>query len=379
MRIGVLTGGGDVPGLNQCIKAITFGAHSLGWEVVGIRRGWAGLLNYNQAASEEANRQWIESLSPATTRIIDRSGGTYLHTSRLNPQSVPASALPEFLRTRFPVEPGGSEIDCTAQVLENIASLRLDAIVPIGGDDTLAYAVRLHREGVKVVSIPKTMDNDVHGTDYCLGFSTAVGRSIDFIHSLRTPAGSHERIAVVELFGRNSGETSLIAAYLADVDRALISEVPFDVERLAGMLVEDRRKNPSNYAVVTVSEGASMLRPGSEPAKAPVGGIGALISAELRRLTGVDIISQQIAYLMRAGTPDALDRMVAVSFGRLSVGLIQQGYFGRMVALRSGVYTTVPVETSVLGTKQVDVHELYDSEQYRPRVSHLLGKPMFLY
>jgi len=358
---------------------MTAGAHSLGWEVLGIRRGWAGLLNYNAAAGEEANRQWVEPLSLAATRTIDRSGGTYLHTSRLIPESVPAAALPEFLKGRFPVEPGQPGVDCTPYILENIASLGLDAIVPIGGDDTLAYGVRLHREGVKVVAIPKTMDNDVHGTDYCLGFSTAVGRSVDFIHSLRTPAGSHERITVVELFGRNSGETSLIAAYLADVDRALISEVPFDVERLAGMLVDDRAKNPSNYAIVTVSEGASMLRPNAEPARAQVGGIGAALSAELKRITGVDIISQQIAYLMRAGTPDALDRMVAVSFGRLAVGLIQQGYFGRMVALRSGVYTTVPVETSVLGTKQVDIQELYDSEQYRPRVSHLLGKPMFLY
>ncbi len=378
MRIGILTGGGDVPGLNQCIKALAVGASEHGWEVFGIRRGWAGLLNFDPDGDETENGRWVDQLQPAQTRTIDRSGGTYLHTSRLIPDRVPAPQVPHFLRAAGEPLPAQDTTDCTAHILRAINHLGLDAIVPIGGDDTLAYAVRLHREGVNVVTIPKTMDNDVHGTDYCLGFSTAVGRSIDFIHALRTPAGSHERIAVVELFGRRSGETSLIASYLADVDRALISEVPFDVQRLAAMLMEDRARNPSSYAIVTVSEGARMI--GRNPIDGePHLSIGSFLDAELRRLTGVETINQQLAYLMRAGTPDALDRMVAVTFGRLCIGLIEQGNFGRMVALQSGVYTTVPVELSTLGEKHVDIDELYDSDQYRPRVTHPLGKPMFLY
>ena len=386
MRIGILTGGGDVPGLNPCIKAVVNGAEENGWEVLGIRRGWGGLLNYNANDNEPANREWVEPLSRRSVRTIDRYGGTHLHTSRTNPQRVRPGDIPAFLKDRFPFEDGKERVDCTAHVLEVIDRLGLDAIVPIGGDDTLSYAVRLHKEGVNVVAIPKTMDNDVYGTDYCIGFSTAVTRSVDLIHALRTPTGSHERIAVVELFGRNSGETSLIAAYLADVDRALISEVPFDVERLAGMLVEDRRRNPSNYAIVTVSEGASMVggqivEYGQEDAYGhrKLGGIGMVVGEALKELTGIDIVNQQIAYLMRAGAPDSLDRMVATSFGRLAVGLIRDSHFGRMVSLQSGVYTTVPIETSGLGTKRVDVAELYDAENYRPKVAHLPGKPMFLY
>jgi len=386
LRIGILTGGGDVPGLNPCIKAVVNGAEEHGWEVLGIRRGWRGLLNYNPDAGEAARREWIEPLDRRSVRTIDRYGGTHLHTSRTNPQHVRPGDMPEFLKDRFPFEEGQSKVDCTPHVLKVIEHLGLDAIVPIGGDDTLSYAIRLHKEGVNVVAIPKTMDNDVYGTDYCLGFSTAVTRSVDLINALRTPTGSHERIAVVELFGRNSGETSLIAAYLADVDRALISEVPFDVERLAVMLSEDRRRNPSNYAIVTVSEGASMvggqvLEYGQEDAYGhrKLGGIGMVVGEALKELTGIDIVNQQLAYLMRAGAPDSLDRMVATSFGRLAIGLVHESDFGRMVSLQSGVYTTVPIETSGLGTKRVDVAELYDSENYRPKVVHLLGKPMFLY
>ncbi|MFN8508460.1 MAG: ATP-dependent 6-phosphofructokinase [Dehalococcoidia bacterium] len=384
MRIGILTGGGDVPGLNPCIKAVVNGADENGWEVVGIRRGWAGLLHFNPA--ENTASEWIDPLDRKQVRTIDRYGGTHLHTSRTNPQRVRPADLPDFLKDRFPFAEGQKTVDCTPYVLEVITALGLDVIVAIGGDDTLSYAVRLHTEGVRVIAIPKTMDNDVYGTDYCIGFSTAVTRSVDLINALRTPTGSHERIAVVELFGRNSGETSLISAYLADVDRALISEVPFDIERLASLIVQDRKRNPSNYAIITVSEGASMaggqiIEYGQEDAYGhkKLGGIGVVIGDALKKLTGVDIVNQQIAYLMRAGAPDSLDRMVATSYGRLAIGLIGQNHFGRMVALQSGVYTTVPIETSGLGTKRVDVAELYDSQEYRPKVSHLLGKPMFLY
>jgi 6-phosphofructokinase len=385
MRVGILTGGGDVPGLNPCIKALVYGAEERGWEVIGIRRGWAGLLHYNLEPGEGTKNEWVEMLDRNTVRTIDRYGGTHLHTSRTNPQKVRPGDMPVFLAERYPIAEGQRTADCTPHVLSVIEHLGLDAIVAIGGDDTLSFAVRLHREGVNVIGIPKTMDNDVYGTDYCIGFSTAVTRSVELIHALRTPTGSHERIAVIELFGRNSGETSLVSAYLGDVDRALISEVPFDVERLAKMVIEDRRRNPSNYAIVTVSEGATMIggqivEYGQEDAYGhmKLGGIGVIIGDALKRLTGIDIVNQQLAYLMRAGAPDSLDRMVATSYGRLAVGLIDEGFYGRMVALRAGVYSTVPIETSGLGTKRVDIAEFYDADQYRPKVGHLLGKPMFL-
>ncbi|MCC7371967.1 MAG: ATP-dependent 6-phosphofructokinase [Chloroflexi bacterium] len=385
MRVGILTGGGDVPGLNPCIKAVVTRAEERGWEVVGIRRGWAGLLHFNPDDDETARSEWIGPLTQRNVRTIDRYGGTHLHTSRTNPQRVRPAEVPAFLQSTFTLAEGASRVDCTAHVLRVLDYLGIDTLIPIGGDDTLSFAARLHAEGFRVVAIPKTMDNDVFGTDYCIGFSTAVTRSVDFIHALRTPTGSHERIAVVELFGRNSGETALISAYLADVDRAIISEVPFDVERLAKMLLEDRKRNPSNYAIVAISEGASMLggqvvEYGQEDAYGhrKLGGIGTIVGEAIRQLTGVDIVNQQLAYLMRAGAPDSLDRMVATSFGSLAVQQIEQGHSGRMVALQNGVYTTVPVDTPTQGTKRVDVGELYDSERYRPKMAHLLGKPMFL-
>ncbi len=385
MRIGILTGGGDVPGLNPCIKAVVNRAAANGWEVVGIRRGWAGLLNYNLDESPEQRREWAEALTPRDVRTIDRYGGTHLHTSRTNPQRVRQKDLPAFLRDAYPF---GDEktVDCTPHILRAIEHLKLDALIPIGGDDTLSFAVRLHQENVPVVAVPKTMDNDVFGTDYCIGFSTAITRSVEAINALRTPAGSHERIAVVELFGRNSGETALIAAYLADADRALISEVPFDIERLATLVAEDRANNPSNYAVVVVSEGASIIggqvmEYGQEDAYGhrKLGGIGPIVGDAITKITGIEVVNQQLAYLMRAGAPDSLDRMVATSYGNLAIQELERGHEGLMVALQNGVYTTVNVDTCTRGLKRVDVAELYDAEAYRPHVTHLLGKPMFLY
>jgi 6-phosphofructokinase 1 len=383
MRIGILTGGGDVPGLNPCIKAVVNQAEANGWEVLGIRKGWAGLLHFNPAdAGSQAG--WVEPLTGLGVRTIDRYGGTHLHTSRTNPQKVRAGDLPAFLADDYPFD-GKERVDCTQHVLTVLEHLGIDALIAIGGDDTLSFAVRLHEEGVRVVGIPKTMDNDVFGTDYCIGFSTAVTRSVECIHSLRTPAGSHERIAIVELFGRNSGETALISAYLSDVDRALISEVPFDIERLAGMLVEDRAKNPSNYAIVVVSEGATMIggqvvEYGQEDAYGhrKLGGIGTILGEAVKQITGIDVVNQQLAYLMRSGSPDSLDRMVALGYGNLAVQQLAQGHTGVMVALQNGMYTTVPIKTCVSGLKRVDVEELYDKDQYQARVHHLLGKPMFL-
>ncbi len=385
MRIGILTGGGDVPGLNPCIKAVVNRANDAGIEVIGIRRGWAGLLYYNLDDPESAS-EWVQPLTKADVRTIDRYGGTHLHTSRTNPQKVREKDMPEFLKGKFEFTGEKKTADCTPHVLRVLEHLGIDTLVPIGGDDTLSYAVRMHREGVRVIAIPKTMDNDVFGTDYCIGFSTAVTRSVDFLNALRTPTGSHERIAVIELFGRNSGETALISAYLADVDRAIISEVPFDVEKLARFLVEDRRRNPSNYSICVISEGASMIggqviEYGQEDAYGhrKLGGIGMITGEAIKKITGIDIVHQQLSYLMRAGAPDSLDRMVAICYGNLAVDQLLQGHSGRMVALQNGQYTTVPVDTCVQGVKRVDVEELYDAENYRPRVKHPLGKPMFLY
>lgn len=388
MRIGILTGGGDVPGLNPCIKAVVNRAVDAGHEVVGIRRGWGGLLLVNRDDPATFDK-YIIPLDKSNVRIIDRTGGTMLHTSRTNPGKVKPGDVPDFLKD--PEHPEAEEADPTPRdftphVLRNLELLKIDRLIPIGGDDTLSYGERLHREGFPVVAIPKTMDNDVYGTDYCIGFSTAVTRSVQFIHQLRTSAGSHERIAVIELFGRNSGETSLISSYLAGVDRALISEVPFDPEKLAALVMEDKRANPSNYAMVTVSEGAHMvggkvIEFGEADAYGhrKLGGIGELTGQALRKLTGQNTITQSLAYLMRSGAPDALDLMVATNYAHLAVDLIVSGTSGRMVALRDGSYTHVAMSMVTSGVKRVDVDELYDAESYRPKVRHVLGKPMFLY
>jgi 6-phosphofructokinase 1 len=386
MRIGILTGGGDVPGLNPCIKAVVYRASENASEVIGIRRGWGGLLNYDFNATDNEGKHYL-LLNRANTRTVDRSGGTFLHTSRTNPAKVKREEIPAFLkRPEHENLDKDARVDFTPHVLKVIEQLKLDVIISIGGDDTQSYACRLHKEGVPVIAIPKTMDNDVYGTDYCIGFSTAVTRSVNFITSLRTVAGSHERIAVVELFGRNSGETSLITAYLAGVDRAIISEVPFDVEKLARLLWEDKTRNPSNYAIMTISEGAhfiggQVVEYGEEDAYGhrKLGGIGALTEQALRKILGTHTVYQQLAYLMRSGEPDALDRMVAISYANIATDMALRKEVGQMVALRDGKYTTVPITTLTEGVKRVDVAELYDTEWYRPKVSHLLGKPMFLY
>ncbi len=323
-------------------------------------------------------------LEPAGARTIDRSGGTILHTSRTNPSAVSFKDAPAHLRTTF-ADPAAKQ-DFTPLVLSNLAHLGIDVLVAIGGDDTLSFALRLHREGFPVVAIPKTMDNDVTGTDYCIGFSTAVTRSVNFIHALRTSAGSHERIAVVELFGRYCGETSLIAAYLAGVERCVISEVPFDIRRLAAFLTEDRARNPSRYAMLTISEGArmeggDMLLSGEADAfgHRKLGGIGAVTAEAIKKLTGIGIIFQPLFYLMRSGSPDSLDLMVALNYASMAVEQIRQGARGRMVALQAGRYATVDLEAVSGGAKRVDVAALYDTEAYRPHIRQVGGKPMFLY
>jgi len=325
-------------------------------------------------------------LTVENVRTIDRTGGTILHTSRTNPSNVKPGDVPAHIRAQDQAANQKGTVDTTRHSLRVLEWLGLEALVPIGGDDTLSYGSRLHQEGFQVVAIPKTMDNDVFGTDYCIGFSTAVSRSVQFINQLRTSTGSHERIAVVELFGRNCGETSLLSAYLAGVDRAIISEVPFDPELLARYLVDDKDSNPSNYAMVTVSEGASMI--GGEIIESgeadayghrKLGGIGLATGDALKRLTGQDIVYQQVGYLMRSGAPDALDLMVAVNYANVALNLIDHDSSGRMVALRKGAYTSVPITLIMEGVKRVDVEDLYDEKQYRPLVRQVDGKPMFLY
>lgn len=388
MTIGVLTGGGDVPGLNPCIKAIVLRALEQGHDVIGLRRGWGGLL-WIDRDDPSARGKYTMDLNARSVRTIDRTGGTVLHTSRINPSRVAPDSVPEFLRD--PDHPKAESEDprprdFTAHVLKNLEHLGIDTLIPIGGDDTLSYGERLHREGFPVVAIPKTMDNDVYGTDYCIGFGTAVTRSVKFIHQLRTSAGSHERIAVIELFGRNSGETSLISSYLSGVDRAIISEVPFDPEKLADLIMNDKKANPSNYAMVTISEGAHML--GGKVVEygetdpyghRKLGGIGQITGEALKNLTGENIIYQQVAYLMRSGAPDALDLMVGVNFANMAMDVIAKKESGRMVSLTDGTYTHIPMNEVTSGIKRVDVDELYDEDQYRPKVHHVLDKPMFLY
>lgn len=388
MKLGILTGGGDVPGLNPCMKAVVTRALDEGHEVLGIRRGWGGLLLLDRNNKETVSKYIVE-LDKNRVRTIDRTGGTFLHSSRTNPGKVKPNGVPDFLRD--PEHPEAEEQDdrlrdFTPHVLKNLEFLGIDQLIPIGGDDTLSYGERLHSEGFPIVAIPKTMDNDVYGTDYCIGFSTAVTRSVQIIHQLRTSAGSHERVAVIELFGRNSGETSLISSYLAGVDRALISEVPFDPERLADLVMADKRDNPSNYAMVTISEGAHMIGEKTvEYGEADayghrkLGGIGEITAAAIKKLTRQNIIYQRLSYLMRSGAPDALDLMVAVNYAHLAMDLVVASVSGRMVALRDGTYTHIPMSTVTSGIKRVDVDELYDSVQYRPKVRNVLGKPMFLY
>jgi len=383
-RIGILTGGGDVPGLNPAIRMVVEGARREGMEVLGLRRGWAGLLNIE--AGDPASRDlWLSTLDLAAVRTVGRHGGTFLHSSRTNPGRVSPEEMPEHLKGRFEAGDDG-KFDATPAVLEKIEALGLDYLVTIGGDDTLGYSERLHREGVKVVAIPKTMDNDVFGTDYCIGFSTAVTRSVNMINDLRTVAGSHERIMVVELFGRNSGETALVTSWLADVDRTLISEAPFDPERVSDLLIRDKRDNPSNYAVLTISEGARMERgelvqAGERDAYGhrKLGGIGKITAEYIKKRTGSPILYQQLAYLMRSGAPDSMDRMAARNFGALAVDLLRKGHWGNMVCLSEGRYDKVPLSYMVSGTKRVNVGKFYDSSEYRPKVEGVLGMPMFFY
>jgi len=379
MRIGMLTGGGDVPGLNVAIKTVVDLASRRGWEVVGIRRGWEGLVRY--AADGAAADGWASVLTPGHVRTIDRTGGTILHTTRIDPDRMKPEELPPSLRG-----PGPSALmDVTPAVLRSIGALKLDALIAVGGDGTLAYGARLAREGVPIVTMPKTMDNDVWGTDLCIGFSTAVTRSVEAITALRTTPGSHERVLIVELFGRRSGETAFLSGLLADADRTVIAEIPANVATLAEQVAADYSANPSRYAVVVVAEGATLEgRDVVEQGDADVhgrrrlGGIGEVVGAEIRARTGLEPIVQRLAYMMRSGPPDSFDRLLATSLATLAVELVDARRFGMFCAVQGGRYVAIPADEPGKGRRQLDAARLYDAVQHRPRIGAIEGMPLFL-
>jgi 6-phosphofructokinase 1 len=385
-RIGILTGGGDVPGLNVAIKAVAIRGLDHGLEVVGLRRGWASVLEM-EPDDPASVAEWTVPLDGERVRTYDRSGGTALHTSRTNPSRVKPDAVPASVRDDERVPNDDGTIDCTAHAVRVVEALDLDALVPIGGEDTLSFADRLHHENVSVVAIPKTMDNDVFGTDYCIGFSTAVSRSVEAINALRTTVGSHERIGIVELFGRRSGETALLAGFLAQVDRTVIAEIPADLDVLLPLLAKDKAESGAGYAMCVISEGAVIAGegkgddtmrslPGSDRDEMSV---SRRLGRAIKERLGFGTVIQELAYLMRAGEPDAMDRMVGLAFGGLAVQLVARNEYGRMVALKDGNYSHVPIGTLEEGQKSVDVSGLYDPSLYRAKLMRVEGMPMFLY
>ncbi|HJW72995.1 MAG TPA: ATP-dependent 6-phosphofructokinase [Geothrix sp.] len=386
--IGILTGGGDVPGLNPAIRAVTIRALGEGYKVLGVRRGWAGLVNLLRDPQAD-NSEWVQVLTEEVVNRAGRTGGTFLHSSRTNPMSVKREAVPDHLKETYAEEVN----DLIPEVLKNLAFLGIDFLIPIGGDDTLSVAVRLYREGVKVIAIPKTMDNDVPGTDYCIGFSTCVTRTIEMVNRLRTSAGSHERFLVVEVFGRYAGFTAMLPTMAGAANRCVIPERPFDIELLTELLSRDRYRNPSKYAIVLVSEGAKfggdmvfadLSRDAFGHAK--LGGIGDLVSAELQVLSPkynqgrtVNVINQKLGYLVRGGDPDAIDSIVPMAYGNLALDLILKGVHGRLVVLRNGRYDNVPVDVVTSTKKLVNVERFYSSERLRPHYHNVFEMaPLFI-
>ncbi len=386
--IGILTGGGDVPGLNPAIRAVTIRALGEGYQVLGIRRGWAGLVNLIRDPQAD-NSECVQALTEEVVNRAGRTGGTFLHSSRTNPMSVKREDVPGHLKEAYAADVN----DLVPEVLKNLDFLGISHLIPIGGDDTLSVAVRLYREGVRVVAIPKTMDNDVPGTDYCIGFSTCVTRTIEMINRLRTSAGSHERFLVVEVFGRYAGFTAMLPTMAGAANRCVIPESPFDIERLTELLSRDRHRNSSKYAIVLVSEGArfggnmvfaDLSRDAFGHAK--LGGIGDLVSAELQARSPtynqgrtVNVINQKLGYLVRGGDPDALDSIVPMAYGNLALDLLLKGVHGRLVVLRNGRYDNVPVDVVTSSKKQVNVEKYYSPERLRPHYHNIFEMgPLFI-
>jgi ATP-dependent phosphofructokinase / diphosphate-dependent phosphofructokinase len=383
-RIGILTGGGDVPGLNSVIKSVVYKGTELGYQVVGIRRGWQGLVQMRPGP--ELDSEHLRALDRANTRHIDRTGGTVLHTSRVNPLRVKKKTVPEHisLQRLKQVETGDGVFDFTDIVVENIQHLKLDYLITIGGDDTLGFATVLDRKDVPLIAIPKTMDNDVHGTEYCIGFSTAITRAKDLITRQRTTLGSHERIGVFRIFGRDSGFTALYTAYVSSA-RCVLPEVEFDLDRLCTLLVEDKRNNPSRYALVIASEGAVWQgQKVTEYGEADAYGhkkkadIGHALAEEIRIRTGEDTMSSDLTYDLRSGEADSLDQMVAITFANVAMDLVRDGVRGRMTAIQDGKYTHAPLPDPRRGPRKVDIAQMYNLERFRPHYSDKLGTPLLL-
>jgi ATP-dependent phosphofructokinase / diphosphate-dependent phosphofructokinase len=383
-RIGILTGGGDVPGLNSVIKSVTYRATELGYEVLGLRRGWEGLTHQRPGA--ELDPAYVVPLDRVSTRTIDRTGGTWLHTSRTNPRRMKADRLPGHLDPdrAAGMSSDGSIFDLTPVVLENIERLGLDYLVPIGGDDTLSFAQTLHDSGVPLIAIPKTMDNDVQGTEYCIGFSTAITRAKELINRQRTTLGSHERIGAFRIFGRDAGFTALYTAFVTS-GRCLIPEAPFDLDALVDVLAQDHRDNPSRYGFVIAAEGATW-RGGSieEVGEADAFGhrhkanVAEVLGAEIRKRTGIETVASELTYDLRSGEPDSVDQMVAITFANIALDLVADGVRGRMTAIRDGKYDHSPLPDPSQPAVRVDVEHMYNAERFRPVYTGLLGRPLLL-
>ncbi len=387
--IGILTGGGDVPGLNPAIRAVTIRALREGYQVIGLRKGWSGITEIIREKGADNSEHYM-ILSEQLVNKAGRTGGTFLHTSRVNPSRIKKEDVPLHLRQSYQKEVN----DLTPEVLENLAFLGIDYLIPIGGDDTLSYGVRLYQEGFKVIAIPKTMDNDVPGTDYCIGFSTCVTRTINMTNTLRTSAGSHERILVMEVFGRYAGFTAMLPTMAGAANRCVIPEHPFDVTALTELLVEDRIQNPSNYSVVLVSEGATIkgmdemvFQDGikDDYGHAKLGGIGTVVanmikkeSAQFNNGIPINVINQHLGYLVRGGDPDAIDSIVPMAYGNLALDLILKGIHGRLVVLRNGRYDNAPLDVVTSTKKLVDVKKHYNTERLRPHFKSFEFQPLFI-
>ncbi len=380
-KIAILTGGGDVPGLNPVIKSVVYRATELGRSVIGIRKGWEGLTHMDPSNPADP---YIRPLNRENTRAIDRTGGTVLHTSRTNPRKMIESKLPKSVPAdrvkKLPFD--GTYYDFTPIVLENLDRLGVGCLITIGGDDTLSFSAALSAAGMSVIAIPKTMDNDVQGTEYCIGFSTAITRAKELITRQRTTLGSHERIGVFRIFGRDAGFTALYTAYVTST-RCLIPEYPFDIDRVAKLLSDDKRNNPSHYALVVVSEGA-VWKEGSvkEYGEADAYGhrkkvdIGQALGEEIRRRTGDEIMISDLTYDLRSGEPDAIDQLVAITFANIAVDMLRDGITGRMVGVQNGCYAHAPLPASSMGARKVDLPALYNTERYRPNYTSKLGAPL---
>ncbi len=386
--IGILTGGGDVPGLNPAIRAVTIRALREGYKVIGIRKGWRGLIDLVRDKKVD-NSENYEVLTEELVNKVGRTGGTFLHTSRVNPSKTARERIPAHLKEKYDEDVN----DLTEEVLANLAFLNIDYLIPIGGDDTLSYGVRLYKEGFKVIAIPKTMDNDVPGTDYCIGFSTCITRTISLTHSLRTSAGSHERLLVLEVFGRYAGFTAILPTLAGAANRCVIPEYDFDIERLTELMIQDRYSNPSRYSVVLISEGASFSGEQmifqddvmDDYGHKKLGGIGDRVSENLKLLSPkynnskpINVINQKLGYMVRCGDPDAIDSIVPMAFGNLALDLIIKGIHGRLITLRNGRYDNAPIDIVTSTKKLVDVDRYYNVDRLRPKYNSFELQPLFL-